>query len=155
MKRIIFITIVLSFFLVCVAQASISKNLVAVKAVGNWIGKGKIIVNWCKQDSLTLDITIKEDGTVTGNIGDATIEKGKISKRNPIMRLLGNGKYIIHADLNGCLVKDEDIQRKSVHLMLLDFKDDLIEGEINTSGSKTGGKAKMYMKIVNIKLRRK
>lgn len=118
---------------------------------GHWTGEGEIIVSWCEQPTLAYDLTIAPDGTVTGRVGDAEIRNGEFSKRSFIMRWLGNGEYIIRADLEGDLVAAERIGRKSMNLFLFP-KEEFIEASMNTSGPKTGGKEKMFLTTKDVVL---
>lgn len=115
-----------------------------VEMTGNWQGKGKIIVSWCEQDSLSFYLTITSDGKVSGKIGDAVIKNGQLKKNSLILRWLGNSEYIIEADLEGSIVEAENITRESIKL-IVDFEDNCIVGDFRTSGSKFGGKDKMQM----------
>ena len=121
---------------------------------GNWQGKGKIIVSWCEQDSLSFYLTITSDGKVSGKIGDAVIKNGQLKKNSLILRWLGNSEYIIEADLEGSIVKTENITRESIKL-IVDFEDNCIVGDFRTSGGKFGGKDKMQMagglKVISVK----
>ncbi len=121
--------------------------------VGSWFGNGKIIVAWCDQDQITLDLTIDAGGNVTGTVGDARLKKGKLSKRNFMMRLLKNRAFIIKADMEGDIVAAEKIHRESIAIFL-EMKDGQINASFNTSGSKTGGKDKMYMSAIDFTLSR-
>lgn len=125
-----------------------------LEMTGHWIGQCKIMVSWCEQESLQVDIEINQAGSVMGRIGDAKIASGKLVRNDMIMRLLGNTDYIIHTNLEGNLVAAEGIKRDEAKL-LLDFKDGGFEGELHSSGSKFGGKEQMMMTAINLKLFKK
>lgn len=118
---------------------------------GHWKGDGKIIVAWCEKTHLSFDLHINEHGNVTGTIGDATIDHGRIRQNNIILRWLGNREYVIEANLLNVLIKEEDIQRESIRLFL-DFKSSFLTGGFHTSGSKFGGKETMVLSGIDIKL---
>ena len=40
---------------------------------GQWIGQSMIIVTWCEQEYLDIDLKIDENGQVSGVVGDAII----------------------------------------------------------------------------------
>ncbi len=140
MKKYFLLFFIMFLFVILFANDNIYKN---------WIGKGKIIVSWCEQEYLHFNITINKDNIVEGTIGDAEIINAKVSKRNFIMRLFGNGKYIIKGDLKGDIVKKEQIQRKSFQFMF-SMKNGKIDGGMHTSGSKVGGKEKMKLTVTDI-----
>ncbi len=116
---------------------------------GHWVGRGDIIVTWCNQDQLDFDIIIDSGGHVKGKIGDARIVHGRLYRRSSLMKASGNESYVIRANLEGFLVREEKIARDSITLMF-DLVNDTMEGEMNTSGSKCGTRDRMYMKVANI-----
>ncbi len=132
LKKILFLIILVLF-----------QNMVFGKTIsklsGYYVGKGEIIVNWCKQDSLLFDIKIDDNNLVTGKIGDAKIIKGKIHGN-----FFGSTKYIIDATLEGYLIKKENIRRNSIRIPC-DFVRNSIVGGFHTSGSKFGGKKSMKL----------
>jgi hypothetical protein len=150
-RKLISVTFVL--FFITFFQSIIYSQTYLEKLTGNWKGKGDIIVTWCSQDSLFFNITIKKDGKVSGTVGNAKINYGKISKRSVVMKLLGNGEYLIKGYLDGYLVKSEGIKRKSFILMF-NFKDGKIQGEMHSSGSKFGGKEEMVMTVTGVVLKK-
>ncbi len=111
--------------------------------IGHWQGSGKIIVTWCQQDTLPVDMTITPDGKVLGTIGDAQCE-GIIKTNARLLRWLGNPHYVIECQLSGALVAQEGIQRQSIKL-LVDYQDGQLVGDFHSSGSKWGGKEKMML----------
>lgn len=113
-------------------------------ARGAWSGEAEIIVTWCEQDRLPVEVTIHEDGTVTGTAGDATLSDGVFRRNNRLLTALGNAEYYIQANLEGPLVRAERIERDSIRIFV-DLVDDHIEGGFHTSGSKVGGKRSMKM----------
>ena len=113
---------------------------------GHYIGDGKIIVNWCNQKRLSFDMNIDNFGTVTGKIGDATIHIGHLKKNT-----WGPKKYLIIADLDGYLVEEELIRRKSIKITL-NVVDRRLIGGFGTSGFKIGEKKKMILSGSNLVL---
>jgi hypothetical protein len=71
-----------------------------------------------------------------------------------ILRMLGNSRYIIDLELSGPLVEEEQITRSGGKL-LLDFENDAFSGGFHSSGSKFGGKEKMVMTVVDLKLKKR
>jgi hypothetical protein len=119
--------------------------------IGTWKGDSKIIVTWCEQKQLSFELKIDMDGNVSGEIGNAHIRHGKIRLNNIIYRRLGNKKYIIDAELSNYLIEKEKIKRESIRIFL-DFEKPFFSGGFHTSGSKFGGKEKMVLSGINIKL---
>ena len=102
---------------------------------------------------MSFDLTIEPDGKVYGKIGDSTLKDVWLYEQNPIIVWLGNGMYLIRGCLEGDIVKAEGIGRPHFWLMI-DLKGSLLEGTMNTSGSKIGGKDSMFMTVTNIVLER-
>ncbi len=102
--------------------------------IGSWKGQAKIIVTWVKQDSLPIHIHIKSNGEVTGRIGDAVLKDGRLENNHWILRLLGNSHYRISGNLEGAMIKNENITRKSLQYLLFNFRETGLEGGLHTSG---------------------
>jgi len=124
------------------AQTSLATSL--KDFIGTWKGEGRIIVAWCEQKQLPFELQIDIDGNVSGKIGDALIQHGKIKLNNIMYRWLGNRKYIIDAKLSNHLIGNEKISRESIRVFL-DFESPFLVGGFHTSGSKFGGKEKMIL----------
>jgi hypothetical protein len=148
MKKLFFFLFFTAFF------TSISAQSVNQDLIGEWVGKGDIIVTWCELDSLSFDIKIAKDNSVSGKIGDAEIYDAKLEKRSAIMEALGNGEYIIEGKLKGAIVKDEKISRESF-LIMFNLENGVIKGGMHTSGSKFGGKEKMVLTVSPLILKKK
>lgn len=118
---------------------------------GKWKGEGNIIVSWCKQRYISLELEIDPDGTVCGRVGDAILKNAVIAPNSGLLVLLGNPRYAIEATLKGPLVKAESIQRKSL-VILLDLKEDALEGGLHTHDSKFGGRDTMMFSVTDIRL---
>lgn len=111
---------------------------------GRWKGSAEIIVTWCKQKELPIEIEIFPDGRVTGKIGDAIVENGRFSETSGMLVWLGNSRYVISAGLKGPIVKAEGITRKSIELFV-NLSDERLTGGFHTSGGKFGGKDSMML----------
>ena len=103
--------------------------------IGTWEGKGKIIVSWCQQDTLLFSLRIHSDGLVDGKVGDAQLINGFLRKNNWLIRKLGNPEYLIGGNLQGSLVAAEEINRKSLHYLMVDFDDGKLVGGCHTSSN--------------------
>src|SRR4051812_27895315 len=84
--------------------------------VGHWTGTGKIFVNWTNQRELPVDLTIREDGTVLGRVGDARLVDGRFhANRGWVGRTLHlKTDWIIDAKLDGPIVAVDSIVRERV-----------------------------------------
>lgn len=111
---------------------------------GHFSGKAKIIVSWCKQDSLAFDLKIDKSGVVSGVIGDANIIRGNVKKNT-----WGSRNFIIEAELSGYIVGNEKIRRESIHIPF-DLVETRLIGGFGTSGSKLGGKERMILSGANL-----
>jgi hypothetical protein len=114
--------------------------------VGAWQGEATIIVAWVEQATLPVTITIRDDGTVEGQAGDATLIDGSLSK-NPL-----GAAYIIIADLEGPIVAAEGIDRAGVK-MPLDFDGEQFVGGLATTGTQAGDKETMILTASDLVLR--
>jgi len=130
--------------------------------IGTWEGKGKIIVSWCQQDSLLFSLQIHSDGVVDGKVGDAQLINGFLRKNNWVIRKLGNPEYLIGGDLQDSLIAAEEINRKSLHYLMVDFEEGKLVGGCHTSGNwghpfrnKEKLKKSMVMTCVDVALRKK
>ncbi len=141
--RFIHIFTVIALLFIATGQAQI-ESFPGAQLLGRWTGAGAIIVNWCAQDSLPVNIVIHKDGTVSGKIGDATITDGQFRLNSRVLRFLGNSTYLIEADLSGALIAKENIERKHITLFL-DFKNGRLSGGFHSSGGKGGDKASMKL----------
>ena len=123
--------------------------------VGRWTGEARIIVSWCQQKKLPIDITIASDGAVAGTIGDAKLKNARIKKNRGFLGRLFHIKtdYIIRGELVGPIVAREKITRKSLSIPF-----NLVEGELRggltTSGSWFGGKEKMELSASKMALKK-
>jgi hypothetical protein len=122
---------------------------------GVWTGDAQIFVNWTSQRVLAVRLAIASDGTVTGTIGDATLQNGRFeSNRNTLERAIHiKTDWIVKGDLDGDVIKAEGIRRASV-MVPLDWVDDHFEGGVNTSGSHVGGKESMWLAAGRLRLTR-
>lgn len=107
--------------------------------VGKWSGKSEIFSDFKKgqspstfpEDLINIDITINDDGSVTGFIGDAEMENCKIQlNRNRFEKLLGiKTDYIVSGGFIKNGISDND--NKTMRDISILF--DLIDGEIKGS----------------------
>lgn len=158
MKRLRFCLIFNLFIatlIVMLLGACYPKNAIDVTPdmQGKWQGEAKIIVSWCQQDSLKLDINILPSGTVTGTVGDASLQNAYIGlNRGPIGALLNLASdYIIVGDLDGAIVAAEAIERSSVKIPL-DFIGGRFVGGLHTSGNKIGDETSMILSASDLLL---
>ena len=124
------------------APIQAATDATADSLTGKWTGSGRIVVDWCKQSQLPVVITIQRDGTVTGKVGDATLQHGRLMpNRGWIGRKLNLATdYIVRGDLTGPIVAAEGVTRSSVSMPVNHVGGSLVGG-VHTSGSKFGGKA--------------
>jgi hypothetical protein len=111
-------------------------SVVTGSIVGHWEGNARIVVSWCHQKDLPVNVDIHADGSVTGTVGDARLLEGQIgSNRGWMLRKLNWATdYIITGGLDGAIVAAEGITRSSVKIPL-NFSDGAFRGGVNTSGS--------------------
>ena len=123
--------------------------------VGAWVGRAQIAVPWSQQRELTVRLLVRDDGSVSGTIGDAQLIDGRFaSARGPAGRALRIGReYTISGALSGPVIRSEAVRPKEVRLSL-DWKGQTFEGELQTSGTQEGSSAGMALSATNLVLRR-
>ncbi len=113
--------------------------------VGHWEGKADIAVNWCSAKELPIVLTISQNGSVVGKVGDATLKEAFIypNPGRPPKGFTLQTKYVIEADLDGPLVKAEGIQRPDICIPLEVTSDGRLAGAFLTSGKETGDRSEL------------
>lgn len=104
--------------------------------VGEWSGSAHITSDWCLQRELGVRVRIHDDGSVQGQVGDATLRDARIrSNRSRVARAMGLGTdWVIEGHLDGPIILHEAVVRELVRLPL-NWTGSTLEGELATSGS--------------------
>ena len=113
--------------------------------VGHWAGTADVAVNWCNAKQLPIVLTINQNGSVIGTVGDATLKEGSIYPnpgRQPKALALPT-KFVIEAALEGPLVKAEGIERPDICIPVEVNKDGQLAGAFLTSGKEYGDKSQL------------
>jgi hypothetical protein len=123
--------------------------------VGEWNGVAHITSDWCLQRELGVRVRIREDGTVEGQIGDASLRDGRIRpNRSVVARAMRLGTdWVIEGYLNGPIILHEAIVRERVRLPL-NWTGSALEGELATSGSYEPMRDDMVLLASGLVLRR-
>lgn len=123
--------------------------------VGSWVGRAQITVPWTLQRELAVRIAIRDDGSVSGTIGDAQLVDGRFaSGRGPVGRALRRGReYVIDGRLWGSVIRSAAVQRARVRVPL-DWTGQTFEGELQTSGTYEGSPADLILSATGLVLRR-
>lgn len=132
------------------AQATVESEM-----TGKWKGEGRIVVSWCKQKRLALDLEIGEDGSVEGRVGDAKLVEGQLQQnRGAIGRGLNiKTDYIIVGKLEGEIVAGEHLVRSEVKIPL-NFHGDTYSGGLHTDGSKAENPSTGMLSVGDLDLKR-
>lgn len=122
--------------------------------IGQWSAQARIIVNWTRQKQMNVTLTVNADGSVTGRIGDAELQRGRLKLNRGWMgkQLHLATDYIITGKLAGPVIAAEDIRRDGVNIPL-NLKNGQLVGSVHTTGSKFGGKERMIL-TANLALER-
>jgi hypothetical protein len=122
---------------------------------GCWTGEAEIVVNWTRARVLPVRIEVLQDGRVSGRVGDATLQHGRLeANRGALGRALHvKTDWIVRAALSGNIIDADGIRREDV-MMPLNWVGDHFEGGVNTSGSHFGGKDSMWLAARDLRLAR-
>ena len=128
--------IVVVFALAFLAGLPASAQRPDAALVGEWTGVAHITSDWCLQRELAVRVRINDDGTVQGQVGDATLRDGRLrSNRSAVARAMRLGTdWVIEGRLDGPIIRREAIVRDRVRLPL-NWTGSALEGELATSGS--------------------
>ena len=105
---------------------------------GSWQGKAEITCAWCKQHEMGVELTIAADGSVTGKIGDATLDQARLNK-NVVRPDSLPTKYVIKAKLVGPLSTSEGVTRATIDIGV-DLAGESLTGAFVTNGDLSGTK---------------
>ena len=108
--------------------------------VGRWEGDAQMVVNWTRQRTLGVSIAIFANDSVAGTVGDARLVNARFLKSPGSLpgELRWKTDYVIEANLEGPIIRAENIYRTTVR-MPLSWIGDGFRGGINTSGWMVGG----------------
>lgn len=136
-------------------HTSVQAQRIDSAMVGVWAGRAQIAVSWTQQRELAVRVGIRDDGSVSGTIGDAQLIDGRFANaRGPVGRAMRVGReFMIGGRLSGPLIRSEAVQRASVRLSL-DWKGQTFEGELQTSGTQEGSAEDMVLSATSLVLRR-
>lgn len=125
--------------LAAVLSIGASAQVATPAVIGRWSGVADIAVNWTKQRTVPINVVIGANDQVTGTIGDATLARGRLLRnRGWLGRVMQiKTEYIIEADLDGPIIRAENVQRQMIQIPL-DVREGRLVGSVNTSGDKLG-----------------
>lgn len=141
----IIVAIIVVLLLVLTTPKAASRGLSQIPT-GRFHGFAEVFVSWTAQRTLVVDISVFNDGAVTGCIGDATLVNGRMSAgRGVIARKLGwKRDWIVTGDLAGAIMERDSIVRSGV-TMPLDWTGGRFVGGLTTSGAEFGGRERMKL----------
>jgi len=149
------LSIVIVIALAFLASLPVSAQRPDAALVGEWIGVAPITSDWCLQRELDVRVRIRDDGTVQGQVGDATLRGGRLrSNRSAVARAMRLGTdWVIEGRLDGPVIRREAIVRDHVRLPL-NWTGSTLEGELATSGSYEPMRDDMVLLASGLVLRR-
>ncbi len=122
---------------------------------GCWKGSAEIIMTWCDQKDLPVELLVHPDGRVEGTVGGATLVDARLQHNSGFLVALGNTRLVIRAGLEGDLVPAESIRRESLRIFLDPSEDGTaLTGSLRTDGSAFGGKDSMQLTASGLRLHR-
>lgn len=122
---------------------------------GHWRGDAHVVVAWAKAKTISIDLEIRRDASATGQVGDAQLRNARVVEGQDFtQRLLNIGpRYIVVGQLEGDLIKQQQIHRSGVNI-IIDRASGTLEGGIHTTGLWFGGKDSMVLSACNMVLKR-
>jgi len=149
------LSIVIVIALAFLASVPVSAQRPDPTLVGEWTGVAHITSDWCLQRELAVRVRIRDDGTVDGQIGDATLRDGRIrSNRSVVARAMRLGTdWVIEGYLSGPIILHEAVVRERVRLPL-NWTGSALDGELATSGSYEPMRDDMVLLASGLVLRR-
>jgi len=133
---------VASFFaplaLAAIVQLPLPAQRVDSAMVGRWTGHVVLTEPFTQQHELSMQLDIKDDGVVTGTIGDALLADARIYRDNRLLQVLRLGRaYAVEGHLSGPIIRRESVTRERVRLSL-DRMGTHVTGNLQTNGSYEG-----------------
>jgi len=149
------LSIVIVIALAFLASVPVSAQRPDPTLVGEWTGVAHITSDWCLQRELAVRVRIRDDGTVDGQIGDATLRDGRIrSNRSVVARAMRLGTdWVIEGYLSGPIILHEAVVRERVRLPL-NWTGSALDGELATNGSYEPMRDDMVLLASGLVLRR-
>ena len=131
-------------------------SAVPASFAGTWSGRAEIIVIWCSQRTLDVEVTIDSAGRATGRVGDAELVDGRLRRnRGAFGRWLKvKTDYLIEGKLVGPIVARDVIVRDGVK-MPVNFVDSTFVGGVHTTGSAFGDRDVAILSAARMVLRRR
>ena len=104
---------------------------------------------------MSLRLVVERDGSVTGNVGDATLVDGRLcDPRGSVSKLMRVGHaWSVEGNLSGPIVRADNVTRARVHV-LLDWNGQSFTGELQTDGNFEGPPAEQVLSAKRLVLRR-
>jgi hypothetical protein len=126
----------LAFAIIANAQGA-AQDALPTALVGRWEGTAALDSGAVGQGAI-VRLTIAQDGTVTGTVGDATLANARIGRnRSLFSRVLGLGtRWMIDGALVGPLITATGLKRERTR-MPVDHVGETLVGDFNATG---GGK---------------
>ena len=111
-----FITLIIVITCILFAFTACDKNKKLVppsQMLGTWVGMGRVLISneYLNQRQMPVMLVIEEDGTITGYIGDASIQQGTLLPAHWWQKLMGKEKYRSSFKLEGFIVNGEKFKR--------------------------------------------
>lgn len=142
----------------------------ADQLVGRWAGSTHIIVNWTQARSLTVQLDIAADGSVSGMVGDATLKNAVLGSTHPLGLVFGvpesshgvpphsleaDGGFMVTGYLDGPLIAAENISRDGVIIVFHLVQNQTLRGGLTSTGWLFGGKEHAQLDARSMVLQRR
>ena len=121
--------------------------------VGTWIGLGRNQLSnaFLDQREIPVFISISDNGSIAGYVGDAGIEKTTLATPVWWFKIFSKSKYKTTFKLQGNIVNRESFRRDGGILVFEGFEDEDLICHFTSTGSQVNSQ-NMVLSVTNIKL---
>jgi len=123
--------------------------------VGTWVGLGRTMISneYLNQREIPFMLSIEQNGTVTGYVGDSSMMKTKLEITAWWLRLIGKDKYRVAVSLNGNIVNRESFRRDGGTIVFESITDEELLCSFTSTGTQINTE-NLTLSVQDIKLHR-
>lgn len=147
------ILIAFTLFLLLAGCEAYKTETAPPEYVGTWIGLGmnQISNEFLNQRQVPLFLEIKQNGAVSGYVGDASFKNSKLETPAWWMKVVGKKQPRIVLTLDGYIVNRESFRREGGIIVFEGFQDNELVCHFTSTGSQASVR-NMVLSVTNIRL---